>query len=190
MTSRSLSWQVSGLVLGAVVVLAGCGPSDGGGDKPTGSSSTSTPSVAPDVPAGYDPCKDIPQSVLDSEKLLDRTPDNSNTSGGIKWRGCLWAQTDGYGARIQTTNITVDMVRAKNFPDTREFTMNGRRAVSTRQSSDHPDAACTVDVEMKGGSLEFNLSNPPSRRNTGHLDTCELTRKLAEKVVPTLPANV
>ncbi|GAA5073290.1 DUF3558 domain-containing protein [Nocardia iowensis] len=190
MTSRSNSWQLAALALGAVFVIAGCGSSTDGDPKPTGNSPTSTTSVAPDVPSGYDPCTDVPQSVLDSEKLLDKTPDDSNASGGIKWRGCLWVQTDGYGARIQTTNITVDMVRAKNFSDTREFTVNGRRAISTRQSNDHPEAACTVDVEMKGGSLEINLSNPPSRRNTGHLDTCDLTRKLAEKVVPTMPANV
>ncbi|MEV6557889.1 DUF3558 domain-containing protein [Nocardia sp. NPDC051756] len=189
MTSRSISWQMATLALGAVFVVAGCGPSNDGG-KPTGSSTTSKTSVAPDVPAGFDPCKDIPQSVLDSEKLLDKTPDDSNASGGIKWRGCLWAQTDGYAASIQTTNITTDMARAKNFLDTREFTINGRRAISYRQSTDHPQAACTVDVEMKGGSLEFNLSNPPSRRITGQLDTCELTQKLAEKVVTTMPANV
>jgi hypothetical protein len=81
------------------------------------------------------------------------------------------------------------MVRAKNFPDAHEFTINGRRAISTRQVAEHPQAGCTLDVEMKGGSLEFNLSNPPSNRLTGNLDTCELTRGLAEKVVPTMPAN-
>ncbi|WP_083894339.1 DUF3558 domain-containing protein [Nocardia tenerifensis] len=189
MTSRSNSWRVVAVGCGAVVLLGGCGPSDDGDGK-AGSSSTSKTSVAPDVPAGYDPCKDVPQSVLDSEKLLDKTPDNSSVDGGIKWRGCLWAQTDGYAASIQTTNITVEMVRARHFPDTHEFSIDGRRAISSRQSTDHPDAACTVDVEMKGGSLEVSLSNPPSRRNTGQLDTCELTRKLAEKVVPTMPANV
>ncbi|WP_107654891.1 DUF3558 domain-containing protein [Nocardia suismassiliense] len=193
MTSRFLSWKVSGLVLGAVFVLAGCGPSNGGGDTPTSSGSTpsdSKPGLTANVPGGYDPCTAIPQTVLDSENLRGKDKDDSNASGGVKWRGCAWIQTDGYAATIQTTNLTVDMVRDKNFRDARESTVSGRRAIQSRQVDDHPDAACTLNVEMKGGSLEFNLSNPPSRKNTGSIDTCQLTRALAEKVVPTMPTTV
>ncbi|WP_378738808.1 DUF3558 domain-containing protein [Nocardia brasiliensis] len=189
MTSRSNSWRLATLALGAVFVIAGCGSSTDGDPTPTGNSATSKTSVAPDVPSGYDPCKDIPQSVLDSEKLLDKTPDDSNASGGIKWRGCLWVQTDGYAGSIRTTNITVDMVREKKLPDARELSIGGRRAISTRQVEDHPQAVCTINVEMKGGSLEFGLTNPTTSKRTGQLDTCDLARNLAEKVVPTLPAT-
>ncbi|MEV4126702.1 DUF3558 domain-containing protein [Nocardia sp. NPDC049707] len=192
MTSRSKSLRLAAIGVGAAVVLAGCGSSDKGNAQPSGGasgSSGSTVGLAADVPAGYDPCNDVPQAVLDSEKLRHKEKEDSNASGGIKWRGCIWAQTDGYGARIQTTNITVDAVREKNLPDAHEFTINSRRAISTRQVDEHPQWACTLDVEMKGGSLEFNLSNPPSRKNTGQLDSCELTRALAEKVVPTMPGN-
>ncbi|WP_338773247.1 DUF3558 domain-containing protein [Nocardia vulneris] len=188
MTRRSKSLRVGVLVLGAVVVVGGCGPSGGGAEKTT-VPSTGASGVAPNVPAGFDPCKDIPQSVLDSEKLRQKITDDSNASGGIQWRGCLWVQPDGYAGSIRTTNITVDMVRAKNFADTREFTINGRRAISSRQSDDHAEAECTVDVEMKGGSLEFGLTNPASNRNTGHINTCDLARTLAEKVVPSIPAT-
>lgn len=174
------------------VPARGCGPDNDGNGKPTGSTnapSTSKSGLAADVPAGFNACNDIPQAVLDSEKLLDKTPNDSNANGGIKWRGCLWAQTDGYAASIQTTNITLDMVREKKFPDSQEFTIGSRRAVSTRQIDDHPEAACTVNVEMKGGSLEFNLTNPASSKITGHLNTCDLARELAEKVAPTMPAT-
>ncbi|WP_194837441.1 DUF3558 domain-containing protein [Nocardia sp. XZ_19_369] len=193
MTSRTLSWQTPSLVLGAVLMLAGCGPSAGGGDMQTGSGSTppnAKPGLAADVPGGYDPCTATPQSVLDSENLRGKNKDDSNASGGVKWRGCAWIQTDGYAASIQTTNLTVDMVRDKNFREARESTISGRRAIQSRQVDDHPDAACTLNVEMKGGSLEFNLSNPPSRKTTGSIDTCQLTRALAEKVVPTMPTTV
>ncbi|MFF3226349.1 DUF3558 domain-containing protein [Nocardia suismassiliense] len=192
MTSRSLSWKVSGLVLGAVFVLAGCGPADDGDRKPTGSTNspaTSKTGLAADVPSGFNACNDIPQAVLDSEKLLDKTPNDSNANGGIKWRGCLWAKTDGYAASIQTTNITVDMVQDKKFPDSREFTIGNRRALSTRQIADRPAEACTVNVEMKGGSLELNLTNPASSKATGHLNTCDLARGLAEKIAPAMPAT-
>lgn len=188
MTSGRNSRRLTVLAVGAALVLAGCGPADDGA-APTGASSAS-PSLATDAPTGYDPCADIPQSVLDSENLRSKDKKDANSSGGVKWRGCMWAQPDGYVATIRTTNLTVDMVRNKNFADTREYAIGGRRAISTRQVEEHPDAVCTINVEMKGGSLEFFLSNPPSNRKTGHLDTCALAKTLAEKVVPTVPVTV
>ncbi|WP_238815803.1 DUF3558 domain-containing protein [Nocardia brasiliensis] len=176
------------LALGAVLVAGGCGPSEDGPGK-TSDPSTSKPSLAADVPAGFNPCTDIPQAVLDSDQLKQKIPNDSNANGGIKWRGCMWVKPDGYAASIQTTNITLGMVAEKKFPDTQEFTIGSRRAISTRQVDDHPEAACTVNVEMKGGSLEINLTNPASNRATGHLNTCDLTRSLAEKIAPTIPTT-
>lgn len=176
-------------VLGAIVALTGCSTTDNDA-QPTGQgTASSTPSLASDVPSGYRPCEDVPKTVLDSEKLLDKTPDNSDATGGVKWRGCMWVQTDGYAATIQTTNISVEMVREKNFSDARELLINGRQSILTRQVAERLKEACTINVEMRGGSLEINLSNPASNRNTGSLDTCELARTLAEKVVPTIPPN-
>lgn len=171
------------LVSGSVLALTGC-------ESSTGESATSTtPSVASEVPAGFDPCTDIPGGVLDSEGLRDPTP-NDSSAGGIKWNGCMWVQTDGYGASIQTTNITLEMVKNKHFPEETQFTAGSRPAISTRQLQDHAEHSCIVNVEMVGGSLEFTLTNPPSRRKTGHLDTCELARNLAIKVAPSIPAGV
>jgi hypothetical protein len=110
-------------------------------------------------------------------------------SSGAKWVGCLWGQPDGYSASIRTTNLTLELVRSKNFPDATEFTAGGRPALSTRQFEDHPDESCYVNVEVVGGTLEFGLTNPPSGDKTGHLDTCELARALAGKVAPSIPAG-
>lgn len=182
---ESKSWRPAAVfVLGASLFLAGC--------DSTGSDGTPTsvrPSVATDVPAGYDPCKDIPQSLLTAQKLRNKTPDDANASGGIKWRGCLWAQSDGYGVSIRTTNITLAMVRAKGFPDTNQYTIAGRSSLTSRQLDDTPEIACTLNVDMKGGSLEFGLSNSPSAPDTGDRNSCELVRELADKVVPTIPAG-
>ncbi|MGW4717476.1 DUF3558 domain-containing protein [Nocardia sp. NPDC004260] len=188
MTSGRNSRRLTILAVGITLILTGC-DSTADDAAPTRATSTS-PTIASDVPTGYDPCSDVPQSVLDSESLRHRTNEDHNASGGIKWRGCGWVQPDGYAPAITTTNITVDMVRDKKFADTHEYTINGRRAISTRQVEEHPDAVCTINVEMKGGSLEFFLSNPPSNRKTGQLDTCALAKTLAEKVVPTMPATV
>jgi len=153
---------------------------------PNSSAAASAP-VA--VPTGFDPCKDISQSVLTSEGLGSQQVDDGQADGGkVLWRGCQWASPDSYGAVIQTTNITVDMVRGKNFPDAQEYAIDGRRAISTRQQDDHPSEACTIDVEIKGGSLEFNLTNPSYLPKTGSQDTCQLGRVLAQKVVATMPA--
>ncbi|MEU2252257.1 DUF3558 domain-containing protein [Nocardia xishanensis] len=192
MTIESNAWRAGVLALGAAFVLVGCGSSVDGDATPSGVSTGATNAgtgLAADVPSGFKPCDDIPQSVLDSEKLRRKISNDSDGSGGIKWRGCIWVQPDGYGASIRTTNLTVEMVRAKNFRDASEFAIAGRQVISTRQNDTNPETACNVNVHMEGGSLEIYLTNPPSAKNTGHLDTCELTRSLAEKVVPAMPAG-
>lgn len=181
----STSWRLAVLAVGTALVLAGCDSTTGNGATP----SSVAPSIAADVPAGYDPCKDIPQSVLSSVKLLDPINNDSNASGGIKWRGCMWSQTNGYAVSIRTTNITLEMVKAKGFPETNTYTIGGRRAVTSRQLQEHPERNCVLNAEMKGGSLEFILSNQPSNTLTGHLNSCDLVRDLADKVVPTIPTN-
>ncbi|WP_433758783.1 DUF3558 domain-containing protein [Nocardia sp. CA-135398] len=190
-------WMISrgkmplGVVLGvgAVVLLSGCGSSTDGDAKPVATSTSAGSSLAADVPRTYDPCKDVPQAVLDSEKLHGKDPANGDADGGVKWRGCAWVRSSSYSVSIRTTNLTVDLIRSRNFPETTEFTISGRRAISTRQfDGPYIKEACTVDVELKGGSLEFNLNNPKST-STGSLDSCDLARSLAEKVVPSLPAT-
>ncbi|MCZ9325089.1 DUF3558 domain-containing protein [Nocardia farcinica] len=183
MGSRSVVGGV--LALGVVVVLGGCDSSGDGGEA---TSASRTATVAADVPVGFDPCADIPQQLLDSENLKMKTTDNMDASGGIKWRGCGWVKKDGYAIGVQTTNITIDMVREKAFADAHEFEIEGRQAISTRRSEERPDEVCTVNVEMMGGSLEVSLVNPPSGDATGHLDTCDLARDFTAKVVPLLPA--
>ncbi|WP_084495523.1 DUF3558 domain-containing protein [Nocardia shimofusensis] len=186
MSSRSaLSWIACSAV-GVVVLLGGC---DASGDVETDASMTSGHGVQPDVPAGFDPCTDIPQSVFASENLKSPRPQNSDASGGIKWRGCTWIPSNGgYGANIQTTNITVAMVSAKNFADSREFSIGGRAAISGRQIPERLEYSCTVNVEMREGSLQISITNPPTS-NMVDQDTCEIARRLAERIAPSLPAS-
>ncbi|WP_227997425.1 DUF3558 domain-containing protein [Nocardia australiensis] len=175
--------------VGAAVLLSGCGSSTDGNAKPATDSTSTEPSMAADVPRSYNPCTDIPQSVLDSEKLHGQRIVHNDASGGVMWRGCGYVRSDGYGVSISTTNLTVDLTRSRNFPEATEFTINGRHAISTRQfDSPYIKEACTVNVDMKGGSLDINLNNPPSNRDTGSTDSCVLARGLAEKIVPSLPA--
>ncbi|WP_328406242.1 DUF3558 domain-containing protein [Nocardia sp. NBC_00403] len=188
MTSRGNTLLGAAFAVGAVVLLSGCGPSTGGDAKPSTPTNTG-PSLAADAPRSYDPCKDVPQSVLDSEKLHNQHTVTDSAGGGVRWVGCQWVRSSSYGVSIRTTNLTIDLIRSRNFPEATEFTINGRRAISTRQfEGPSIKEACTLNVEMKGGSLDFNLNNPKST-STGSLDSCDLARDLAEKVVPSLPTT-
>ncbi|MFC4125765.1 DUF3558 domain-containing protein [Nocardia rhizosphaerae] len=171
--------------------VAGCGGS-GGGETAGGESTTSGQGMAAEVPAGFDPCTDIPKSVLDSEGLHKASSNNNadfDGAGGIKWRGCSWVVSNGYAAGITTTNLTVEQVRANTKLTIRDdYLIDGRAAVAANRA-DHknPRSVCTLTVAMQGGSIEFSLDNPDSNRLTGGQDTCVLARGLAEKVVPLVP---
>lgn len=136
-------------ILGLTAVLSGCNSSDG---DSVGSSASPTPTIAAEVPAGFDACKDIPQSLLQSEQLIKPEVDSKDGNAGIKWRGCGWIQSDGYSATIDTTNITLDMVRAnKEFTVAEELTIAGRPAVTSYLGGQDPHVDCAINVEMKGG---------------------------------------
>ncbi|MFF3572469.1 DUF3558 domain-containing protein [Nocardia jiangxiensis] len=176
------------LATGAVVlILSGCGTSGCG----TVSSSSAAAANRAEVPTGFDPCMDIPQSILDPEGLQGKQVNDFQADAGkTLWHGCVWSDPDGYGATIQTTNLTIDAVRDKHFPGTHEYTIAGRKAIATDQSEQDPSEACTINAEPRGGSLEFNLDNPASAPKTGRTNTCQLARELAEKVVSIVPATV
>ncbi|RJO76633.1 DUF3558 domain-containing protein [Nocardia panacis] len=183
MTGRSKAVRATVFAVAAVVVVAGC--SDSGGSSSSGPGKD-RPAVAADVPQGFDPCKDIPATVMESLSLEPTSPKVFDGSGGIKWRGCGWVKPSGYTVGITATNLTLGMVRAKGFPDTRDFTIGLRSAVSTRRPDD--SEACWVNVDMKGGTLEFLLNNPPYA-STSKTDACELARGVAEKIAPSMPAS-
>ncbi|MBF6084495.1 DUF3558 domain-containing protein [Nocardia cyriacigeorgica] len=190
--------RVGLLGVGAVLVAAGCSSATDGQATPEGASeqgaavSSTTPALAADVPSGFNPCVDVPMSIIREEDMRPGLGSaDYDGSGGRKWRGCRWMVPDSYAVGITTTNLTVDMVREnKNFTVRWEDTIAGRRAVAVHASDEKdPRSRCILNVEMKGGSLEFSMDNPSSRDKTGHMDTCELARGLAEKVVPHVPAD-
>lgn len=171
-----------------VLVATGCQTSAGGSAEPS-DTSVAGQSVAPEIPDKFDPCVDIPQSVLDTESLHST---NSSTStdemrrGDIAWSGCRWVVSDGYSATISATNLTIDMVRARGVPGAREVVVDGRPVVITQSTG---PVACGLNAELVGGSLEFAVNNPPSGRLTGDQDPCDIATRLAEKVLPLVPAD-
>ncbi|WP_169816287.1 DUF3558 domain-containing protein [Nocardia miyunensis] len=171
----------------AALLVAGCGPS---GSQPASErSSSSSAAIAPDVPTGYDPCTQIPQNVLNDFQLHSSIP-SENSANGTKWEGCQWVRSNWYGIAIQVTNATIDMIRDQHYQDTQEFTIGNRRAISSRQAPDHPMQQCTVNVEIKGGTLEFFLTNPADDSVGGNKNSCDMAREIANRVVPPLPSSI
>lgn len=183
------------VLLSAVALsqLVGCAsPSEEQSRHPAVASTVNRVGLLVDAPTSYNPCTDVPDSLLKSERMVKGIADNrANAEGpdGVKWRGCRWVVPGGYAVAIQTTNMTLPHVRKTWYFQGREVTIGGRPAVMARRNEDRPRQVCSINVEIHGGSLEFHFDNPPSNRDTGHIDTCELGLALAEKVVPTLPAG-
>jgi len=63
---------------------------------------------------------------------------------------------------IDTSNITLPMVRAnKDFAVDKELTIAGRPALTSHVNGQDAQADCVINVEVKGGSLEISVENPP-----------------------------
>ncbi|WP_084531828.1 DUF3558 domain-containing protein [Nocardia miyunensis] len=187
MTNWGKVIQSGALGIGAVLLVASC--NSGGSGSDASKSASATPTVAADVPA-FDPCKDIPQSVLDKEKLINPDADKQDGDGGIKWRGCGFIQENGYSATIDSTNITLSMVRTNHdFNVIEELTVGGRAALTSHVADQDPRADCAVNVEMKGGTLEISIDNPPSAPLTGTQNSCDIAKRLAGEIVTNLPAG-
>lgn len=178
----------SGIVLavcGAVLFAAGCG----NGDTP-GSGGTSTASTSAVEAAKFDPCTDIPESVLSVDNLKRGQVENSK-AGDVTWTGCSYVerQGNGYAVRIVTTNLTLERIKAK-YPDSyRESDFAGRKGAFYALHPDSGTESCTANIEMAAGTLEFDMDNPKSAPKTGTQEPCDLLTKLARQVVPTIPAG-
>ncbi|MFF2085280.1 DUF3558 family protein [Nocardia sp. NPDC058176] len=92
---------------------------------------------------------------------------------------------------VRMTNLTVPMVRDRNFPEATDFAVAGCEAIATRQfEGPNITGVCTTNVAIRDGSVEFTVVNPPSGRDTGHLDSCEIARSFTEKVAPSIPGTL
>jgi hypothetical protein len=172
-----------------VLLVAGC--NSGGGSSKSSAAASPTSTLAADVPAGYDPCTDIPQSVLDQLQWTMKITRKNSAADGTVWRGCGWSKVPEYAVTVYMTNATIETVRSKHLLDPAEFTVDGRNAILTIQDPDHPSTQCTVDVSVKGGSLEIFLSNSDASDPAGSTDSvCTQARDVAKQITSTLPSTL
>ncbi|MEU6560385.1 DUF3558 domain-containing protein [Nocardia nova] len=190
MTSRGKLVRAAVVGAGVVALISAC--NSGGDSKHGGESAPATSSVAADVPAGFNACQ-LPQSVIQSESLERSDVDTQDGAGGTKWRGCIWVQSsgNGYSATIDSTNITLPMIRANgDFKVGNELTVSGRPALTYAQPSQDLHTHCIMSIEIKGGGLEISVNNPPSARDTASQHSCDIAQRLAEGIIPSIPSGL
>ncbi|MQY19491.1 DUF3558 domain-containing protein [Nocardia macrotermitis] len=193
MTDWGRVTRCAAVAIGATALLAGCNDS-GGTSGANSSAAAPTSTIAASVPTAIDPCQ-LPQSVVTAEHL-DRSDDQATEQdgdGGAKWRDCGWGayEGDGYGLNVSVTNVTVPMVEAnKKFTVTEHLTISGREAV-TYHRADIADShgECLIHLALKDGGLELTVTNPPERKATGNLDSCEIAKKLGKEIAQSIPAT-
>ncbi|WP_084507264.1 DUF3558 domain-containing protein [Nocardia violaceofusca] len=174
--------------VGLLALVSACRSGDDPHSASTNVSQTST--IAPGVPAGFDACK-LPPSLVQSEELVKPEPDIKDGDGGVKWRGCGWIQSDGYSVTIDSTNISLAMVRAnRDFAVADELTIAGRPALTYAQTGQDLKTHCILSTEIKGGSLEVSVNNPANRRKSAGQDSCEIAKRLTEGIAPIIPSNL
>lgn len=173
--------------------LIGCDSSGETGTTPTSTLSVNGRELAKEVPSGFDPCTDVPEQILSEERLGKKDPTITEAPGGVVWKGCTWTYKGGggYTLSVRMTNLTVPMIRDRGFQEATEFPVTNREAISTRQfEGPSIKDVCDINVAVQGGSLEVHVVNPPSGRDTGHLDSCQIARSLTEKIAPSLPGSL
>ncbi|MEV0292201.1 DUF3558 domain-containing protein [Nocardia sp. NPDC050710] len=185
---------LSGAVIaGALALATGCG--DGDASAPTTSAAgTTTPSsattsgpVTSNASAAFDPCTALTPQFLAQHRWDARTPEPKQTStGGFTWQGCAYLAQARYTFVVQTTNGTLADIRQK-FPTAADITVGGRKAMRYEARPDVP-GGCTVNVEMKSGSL-YILVDDPRGVHPRKLTPCDNATEIAEAVVPLLPAG-
>lgn len=181
-----------GLVVGAagLVMLSGCG-----GRAPTdpavsatgaaGSSSHASPQTNPH--SAFDPCTALTSQFLAERRWDSKPPEpKQDGQGGFTWKGCRYVARAGYGFVIETTNGTLEQIRSK-YPTAVDIPAGDRKAVRYEARPDVP-GGCTINVEMRSGSL-YILTNVPQTSANKHLVACDIATDIATAVAPLLPAG-
>ncbi|MFI7002797.1 DUF3558 domain-containing protein [Nocardia sp. NPDC050175] len=171
-------------------LLTGCGDETKPAGTPTLPSSAApsvTKTTGSDPQTAFDPCTALtPQFVSEHQwNALPPAP-KQNSAAGISWKGCRYVAKAGYGFTIETTNGTLDQVREK-FPAAVDISIGDRKALRYEARPDVP-GGCTINVEMKSGSL-YLLVDDPDGKHPRHLSPCDNATEIAQVVAPLLPAG-
>lgn len=182
--SRTRSRLRPGLLAVGVFALTAAGCSDPQ-SEPTGAPAATATAA---TQADFDPCADIPQSVLKSEGLALTGPEDWERDG-TKAHGCGYIVTEnGYDVRIVRTTRTLADIKAKFADSYREEQFGTRTGAFYGLFAHRGPESCVVNLAMKTGSLQFDLANPATGVN-GDTDSCVLVTNLVNKILPSIPED-
>ncbi|MFI6220760.1 DUF3558 domain-containing protein [Nocardia salmonicida] len=173
------------LVVGGAIstFLGGCSSGQQGDPQPSSSSATTAQDSV--LPTGFDGCT-LPQSVIDAEELKNPKKDDGWTTGRNKWLGCGWIQPRGYGATITVSTITLQQVRTNTDNTIGEELIISDRPAITSYPPAQAGKWCTVNVEMKNGSLEIAINVQPKPERSIGRQPCSIAKDLASMLTPTI----
>ncbi|MBF6062727.1 DUF3558 domain-containing protein [Nocardia terpenica] len=187
-SSRGVDVAVLATGIAGALLVAGCGGGAGGSLRPA---TSAAPPVAPSPQTtGFDPCRDIPETVLRAENLEQSGPQDASV-GGVTSTGCGYVdrQGDGYFVRVMKSSLTLDMIKAKYSDSYRAQSIAGRR---TAYYTPHPDRAaqsCALGLEIASGTVLFDLSNPETAARTASRNACDLLDHFVRQVVGSISPN-
>ncbi|MFD4354302.1 DUF3558 domain-containing protein [Nocardia sp. NPDC058518] len=180
---RRRSGVVSAVLCG-VLSVAGCSSTESGNAQP----STTDPAAA--AAALWDPCSQVPDSML-TNLGLDVASKRSGILGAEEpgWKICSWDDVNfpsGFGIGVFSTIRTVDEVRAK--PTNIEFkdvVIAGRNGVQFRQSHYKANEDCSIVFPTSTGFAQLDLLNTGTKAKS--VPPCERLQPIAEAIVPLFP---
>lgn len=166
------------------ILAAGCS------DPVAGTAVTSSPTTNKSGLAHvtFDPCKDIPASVI-TELQLDRKPPRSDTQtdGDIENVFCKYYPRGEYLLTIAASNYTLDMLKqAGNQFGYQELVMGGRKMLFAYRTRPPDTSSCTLNVAATTGLYGVLIDSSPNEF-APYPDCMTAARKNMEGLLPYFP---
>lgn len=101
----------------------------------------------------FDPCKDIPTSIVE-QLQLDRKPPrpDSQTDGDIETVFCKYYPRTRYLLTVAASNYTLDMLKkANNHWGYQDLEIGGRKALFAYRATPPQKDSCVINVEATTG---------------------------------------
>lgn len=158
--------------------------------QPTSAPTTTTSAAATNAKGrftvAFEPCAQIPASVVGQQKLDRRPPKpNRSSDGDIENNTCGYLAQKDYGVTVAASNYTLDMDK-KAYPDSTELEINGRQARSFYLFKGNTDT-CAIDIEAPFGVYGVKVDSTSGK--FGEFPDClTAARAHLDAFLPYLPA--
>lgn len=165
-------------LIGAGLVLAGCGSGTVSGDADAEGTAAGEPV--------FSPCDDIPEEVL-LKLQLDPSTESRDILGVEQpgWKLCRW-DGNGYILTVFSTTSSMEDVRANDRnTDFRDQSVGGREAFIYHETSDTRQESCDVALKSRDGAAIVRITL--SAVDPASIERCQLALDSALALQPAIP---